>query len=140
MAAAGRQPAHRARHERLLAALLIATMVLGAAVVWIGVPIGGMWLAGELTDQFGLHLPLAMALILPGVTIGSLGLAWVNAVYLKVTGSRERTSGNLWRLRRHGPLEPILFVCFLVGLVALFVWFFLFAENPPRGVFGPGAG
>jgi hypothetical protein len=29
-----------------------------------------------------------------------------------------------------GPLEPMLIVSFLVALVALCVWFFVFAENP----------
>ena len=123
------------RRERAVAGFLLAVLVIGAAAVWVGIPIGCMWLAGELTDDFGTHMPLALALILPGVTLGSLALAWVNGLYLRVTERREAVPRNLWRLHRRGPLEPILFVCFLLALAALFVWFFLFAENPPRGVF-----
>jgi len=33
-----------------------------------------------------------------------------------------------------GPLEPMLFVSLVVALVALTVWFFFVAEEPPRQV------
>ena len=33
-----------------------------------------------------------------------------------------------------GPLEPMLVVSFLNAAVALTIWFFVFAENPPRQV------
>ena len=128
----------QAGRERLVAGFLVAVMVVGAAGVWIGVPLLSMWLAGELTESFGAHAPLALALILPGVILGCLALAWVNNVYLRVTGDRERVPDNLWRLQRSGPLDSILFVCFVIAVIALLVWFFAFAENPGRGVFGPG--
>jgi hypothetical protein len=31
-----------------------------------------------------------------------------------------------------GPLEPLLAASLVIALVALVVWFFVFAENPPR--------
>lgn len=121
--------------SRLAAGFLIVLLIAGTALVWIGLPIGGMWLAGTLTDNFGNHLPMAMALIVPSVIIGTIGLVWINSLYLRITKEREPAPDYLWKLQRSGPLQPILAVTFVVGLVALTVWFFFFAENPPRGVF-----
>ena len=115
------------------AALLVAAMIVGSALVWIGIPLGCMWLAGQLTDNFGAHMPMALAMILPAVLVGTLGLGWLNNLYLRVTGD-EGEGSRSWRVRRRGPLEPILIGCFVLGLVALLAWFFFFAENPPRDV------
>ena len=61
-------------------------------------------------------------------------LLWLNGLYLRVTGvlarlAEDQVEAN-WRRRVRGPLEKMLIVSFLVALVALFVWFFVFAENP----------
>ena len=120
--------------ERLAGAFVLC--VLGAACVafWIGIPLGILWALGELTDSGATHLvggllgiPLAMAIFAPA-------LFWLNGLYLRVTGVLARLAEDEeeadWRRRVRGPLEPMLIVSFLLALVALCVWFFLFAENP----------
>lgn len=121
--------------DRIAAAFLVALMFAGSFVLWIAVPYGGMWLAGELTDSFGLHMPLALILVIPGMFLVAIGLAWTNELHQRVTGGATAGDRAEYRRSRHGPLEPILAFSFVLALVALFVWFFLFAENPPRGVF-----
>jgi hypothetical protein len=62
-------------------------------------------------------------------------LFWLNNLYLRVTGVFDRLDEDEdeaeWRRRVRGPLEPILFVALAIGLVALSIWFFVFAKNPP---------
>ncbi len=129
----------RARpRERLAGAFVL--MVLGCACLafWIGIPVAILWALGELTDSGTTHflaavfgIPFAMAAFSPV-------LFWLNGLYLRVSGVLARLAEDEeeagWRRRVGGPLEPMLIVSLVVALVALFVWFFVFAENPPRQV------
>ena len=121
--------------RRAIAALLLVLIAAGCMLLCVGVPAGGMWLAGELTDTFTLHLPLALALVIPGMVGTAVLLGWLNHLYLRVTGGEIAGNGR-FQVRRRGPLEPLLLLSLLLAIIALFVWFFFFAENPSRGVFG----
>jgi hypothetical protein len=74
---------------------------------------------------------MAMALFTPA-------LFWLNNLYLRVTGVFERIAEDEldagWQRRLRGPLEPMLIVSLVVALVALTIWFFFLAEEPPRQV------
>jgi hypothetical protein len=73
-------------------------------------------------------IPIAMALFAPA-------LFWLNGLYLRVTGvltpSDEQDDPGR-RLR--GPLELFLYVGMVMAVVALCVWFFVYAKNPPEVV------
>jgi len=124
----GRRPV-----DRLASAFLILLLAAGSLVLWIGIPAGGLWAFSKLTDSSNQHfllslvfIPLAMALFAPA-------LFWVNGLYMRVTGVLKRDEdeeGQRWHVR--GPLELFLYMGMVVALVALFVWFFFFAENPPE--------
>ena len=127
------RPNHR--RERLAGAFVLVVMALACVTFWIGVPLGFLWALSKTTDDFALHfvggligVPVAMAAFSPV-------LFWLNGLYLRVTGilarleEDEREAG--WRRRVRGPLEPMLFVSLAVALVALSIWFFVYAENPP---------
>jgi len=126
---------HSPRRPRLASSFLIVVMIGGSVLMWVGVPLAGMWLAGEMTDSFGLHMPLALMLVIPSMFTVAMGLAWVNDLYLRVNGFATSVERADYRRSSHGPLEPILAGCFVIALVAMFVWFLFLAENPPRGVF-----
>jgi hypothetical protein len=124
--------------ERLAGAFVLAVLSVACLAFWIGIPIGILWALGELTDSGPTHfvggllgVPVAMAIFSPV-------LFWLNGLYLRVTGVLARLAEDEeetgWHRRVRGPLEPMLIVSFLVALVALFVWFFVFAEDPPRQV------
>jgi hypothetical protein len=129
-------PATRiAPRERAIAAFLLLLMVLGSVVLWVGVPVGGLWLASKLTDSFGLHMPIALAIIIPALFLGAGALAWLNSLYLRVISAGEEDPPRMpWQARRRGPLEPILAITFGIAVIALFVWFFMFAHNPSSSV------
>jgi hypothetical protein len=120
--------------ERLAGAFVLAVLGVACLAFWIGIPLGILWALGELTDSAPTHvvggllgIPVAMAAFSPV-------LFWLNGLYLRVTGVLARLAEDEdeagWRRRVRGPLEPMLMASFLVAIVALFVWFFVFAENP----------
>jgi hypothetical protein len=124
--------------ERLAGVFVLAVLAVACLAFWIGIPLGMLWALGELTDSGPTHviggllgIPVAMAIFAPV-------LFWLNGLYLRVTGVFARLAADEgetgWRRRARGPLEPMLIVSFAVALVALFIWFFVFAENPSMQV------
>jgi hypothetical protein len=126
------------RRERLAGVFVLVVLVLACVAFWIGVPAATLWALSKATDDFAAHfvfgligVPVAMALFSPL-------LFWLNALYLRVTGVIARLEADEeeagWQRRLRGPLEPLLFVSFVIAAIALTIWFFVFAENPPRGI------
>jgi ABC-type dipeptide/oligopeptide/nickel transport system permease component len=122
--------------ERIAGAFVLAVLTATCVAWWIGVPLGVLWALGQATDDGATHfvaglvgVPLTMALTAPV-------LIWLNGLYLRVTGAVARAAADEeesgWERRLRGPLEPILFVSLGIAIVALCVWFFVFAEQPPR--------
>jgi hypothetical protein len=123
--------------NRLAAALLFMLMALGSLVLWTAIPVGCMWLAGELTDEIGTHFLIALPLMVVSVGLFAALLFRVNRLYLRITGDwiepEDEDDEDEPRFPR-GPLEPMLVGSLTIALVALVVWFFLFAEDPPPHV------
>ena len=124
------------RSGRLAAAwFVLVVLTLGSFALWIGVPAGSLWVASHLTESSGLHLPIALAVMIPGMFAAGLLLSWLNLLYLRITGG-EIVGAGAYRARRKGPLEPLMVASFVLAIICLFVWFFFFAENPNRAMFG----
>jgi hypothetical protein len=121
--------------RRLAGAFVLCVLLIAAVTFWIGVPLAFLWALSKATDDGTTHFvvgligaPLAMAAFAPV-------LFWLNNLYLRVTGVFERLQQDEdeaeWQRRVRGPLEPILFVALGLAIVAMCVWFFGFAKNPP---------
>ena len=115
--------------RRVGAGFALLVLVAGCLVMWIGVPIGAFWLAGQMTDSIGYHAPLALVLIIVGVVAGAVALSWVNDLWLRITGGDVVDVRGV-PIRRRGPLEFLLPACGVLALVALVIWFFVAAEHP----------
>jgi hypothetical protein len=126
------------RRERTFGAFVLVVLAIACVAWWIGLPIGTLWALSKLTDDAPTHfvggligVPLMMALCSPI-------LFWLNGLYLRVTGilarleAEEEETG--WHRRVRGPLEPMMLFSFVVSLVALTIWFFFVAKNPPHQV------
>ena len=103
-------------------------MVAAAAVLWVGVPFGWLWVGSQVeaeTDSIGLAL-LVMAVGV-GVSIAALLrlLGWLNLQHIH---ARERrgleTYGNV-------TLEAIMVTSAGFALVSFCIWFFLFSGTSP---------
>jgi hypothetical protein len=128
--------------DRLEAACLAVAIVAGSALMWIGVPAGGFWVAARITRD-GVTAVLIALLAIP-VTMVAFGwlLYRVSARYEDLRGGPERRrSPPAWRMslgeeraserRRAGP-RPLIDVAMTLSATAAFVvltiWFFFFAE------------
>jgi hypothetical protein len=124
--------------DRLAAAFLLVLLAVGTLVLWIGIPVACLWGASKVTDSIGGHFLVALPTTLAAMGLFAWFLYWVDRLYLRVTGAYESALDDedeeeKLRIPR-GPLEPLLVVSLVIGIIALVVWFFVFAENPPRQV------
>ena len=133
---------HPAR--RVAEAVLALVIVLGSAVLWIGVPIAGFWVAGQLfTDAVDFLLFVLATIPLTMVLVG-FALYRVNALYMALQDEDERrpASRSAWlvsssderrslRLAR-GPRQLIdlaMTVSIITALVLMVIWFFFLAHQ-----------
>jgi hypothetical protein len=128
--------------RRLMAAFLAVVIVLGSLMLWIGVPIGGFWVAGHLfTESTRIVLFCLVAIPLTMVLTGFL-LYRVNGIYESLRGGEARPPGRSgWlvshtderrsaRLRR-GPRQLIdvaMTSSIVIALLLMVFWFFFAAE------------
>ena len=110
------------------AALLLAMMFVGSLVLWVGLPLGCLYLGSRVqgaTQSLGLAL-LAMAggLILGIVTLVPL-LGWMNRKHSELREARGREAyGQV-------TLEGVMVVSAALALLGFGVWFFFFSGSAP---------
>jgi hypothetical protein len=124
-------------------AVLGLAIVLGSAALWIGIPFGGLWLAGELTTTAQGFLFATLG----GIPLAMTAFAWllyrVNDRYERSRGA-EAAGGqrrSAWlvsssdersRVRRARAPRALIDVAMTVSataaLVLMAIWFFFFSE------------
>ena len=124
--------------DRIAAAFVLVVLVAACLVFWIGIPVGGLWALSKATDSSTAHFVIGLLGVPTAMALFSPVLFWLNWLYLRVSGVLARLEADEeeagWQRRVRGPLEPILVVSFVAAVVALSIWFFFFAENPPHQV------
>jgi hypothetical protein len=121
--------------DRVAAGFILVLLGAGSLVLWIGIPYGLLWFFSRVTDSWNGHFLMSLVLIPIAMALFAPVLFWLNGLYLRVIGvldpdEEEDDSGR--RLR--GPLEVFLYMGMVAAIIALTVWFFFFAENPPEVV------
>lgn len=128
--------------DRLEAAGLAVAIVVGSAVLWIGVPVGGFWVAGRITTDGVTAVLLALLAIPPTMAAFGWVLYRASARYEDLRGGPERPrSPPAWRVslgeeraseRRRTSSRSLIDVAMTASataaLIALTIWFFFFAE------------
>jgi hypothetical protein len=124
------------------AATLVGLMAAGSILMWIGVPLGLLWLASHLQDgsqpSMGPYLFILIGLPASMVIIGKV-LATLDRAFSRVTGWdpndrplhapwHESLSGERGSQRRRTVLDVVMIVSVVVAGSAFAVWFFLFAH------------
>ncbi|HEX8648365.1 MAG TPA: hypothetical protein VF715_15845 [Thermoleophilaceae bacterium] len=110
------------------AALMLAIMFVGSLVLWVGVPVGALYVGSivqSATDSIGAAMA-AMTLVVVGSLVMLIPfLGWLNRRHAEVRAARGRQDlGSV-------PLEGVMVVSAGIALVAFLVWFFLFAGASP---------
>ena len=128
---------------RVAVAALAVVIVLGSALVWIGVPVAGLWLAGRITTD-PLRFVMFSLLAIPStmVVLGFL-LYRAGGHYERMRGTeRHASSPPSWRSslseerasdRRRKGGRPLIDVSMTVSavtaLLVMAVWFFFYAKS-----------
>jgi hypothetical protein len=123
-------------------AYLAITIVLGSAFLWIGAPVGGLWLAGRVTSDALTAVLFALLAIPLSMVLVGWGLYRANARYEALQGGAAgRRSPPAWRAslgeerastRRQAGGRSLIDISMTVSacaaLLVLTIWFFFFAE------------
>ena len=124
--------------ERLTGAVLLCLMAIGSLAIWTVVPLSCLWvgskIAGSSAEEYVIALPLTIVfMLLLGVV-----LAWLNRLYLRVTGVYARVMEDEeegdWARRLRGPLEPMMLASLAIAFTALCIWFFFIAKTAPSSI------
>jgi hypothetical protein len=127
-----RQPLMRVL-DHVAAGFIHVLLGLGSLFLWVGIPYGLLWFFARLTDSWNGHFLMSVVLIPIAMALFAPALFWLNGVYLRVTGVFRPEDEDEDRDRRlRGPLELFLYAGMLMAVVALCVWFFGYAHNPPE--------
>jgi hypothetical protein len=136
----------RSASRTVLEYLLILAIFLGSLVMWIGLPVGWLWLVTRVVK--GNPEAFAAALFGCPVTMTLLGLllARLNAHYLRLTGGhpdQHRTawlkslSGERGQRRPRTVLETSMTISVVLAIVAITIWFFFYAHSYMPGLPAP---
>jgi len=128
--------------RRLAAAGLIALMAIGSIVLWLGIPVGWLYLVSRLVrssqPSMGPYVLVLVGIPASMVVVGKL-LLRLNDTYGRVTGTTptarmrnpwlrslrgERDTG-----RRRTVLDVVMVWSVSVALLCFAVWFFVFAGS-----------
>jgi uncharacterized membrane protein YbhN (UPF0104 family) len=125
--------AGRQRRARLVlgsesAILLVGMMFLGSLVLWVGVPLGWLWVGAQLQAGTG-----SVGVALLGMLIGVLSsvaalvglLGWLGRKHIEIQELRGREIGETT------PLEQVLVGSAAIAVIGFAVWFFGFSGSPP---------
>jgi hypothetical protein len=110
------------------ALLLLALMFLGSVCLWVGVPLGWLWVGGRVQGATG-SLGAAFGVALVGVIVS---IALLVPVLGRLNGKLldEREARGVPPQGRT-PLESVMIVSASLALVAFAAWFLLFAGAEP---------
>jgi hypothetical protein len=128
--------------RRMLAALLIVLMAIGSIVLWLGIPIGWLYVASRIAKSsqpsMGPYLLILVGIPASMVVVGKL-LSRLNRTYGAVTGAAPAArSRNAWMKSLRGErdsarprtmLDVVMVWSVALALVCFAIWFFAFAGS-----------
>jgi hypothetical protein len=118
-------------HRLLIAAesasLLVLMMFVGSLVLWVGVPVGWLWIGSQLVPSSGLATAVGAMMIGMLLTIAVLVtfLAWVNRKHVELQEARGSFGGQATAL------ELVMVASAVVAILGFGVWFFGFSGSSP---------
>jgi hypothetical protein len=136
------------RLMQLRRALFAAATAFLSINLWTGAPLLSLWVGSQVADQQTLSMAAvgAVVLVLAVLTLAMLvALLWLERRYRRLVGQPLREGRLTWLRAFNAQAEPvrqvpmsmvehIVTVTVYVAVIALIVWFLLFAGSPlPHG-------
>ena len=128
------------------AIFLVLLMAVGSVVMWIGVPLGLIYLASQIANSaspsVGPYLLVFLGLPVGMAVIGKL-LGYLDRAHSRLTGRTDDTRrsaawlrsmrGERTSTRRGGVLDKVMLISVGVAVVLFAIWFFGFAGSSLPG-------
>ncbi|HYH59617.1 MAG TPA: hypothetical protein VD790_10425 [Thermoleophilaceae bacterium] len=125
---------------------LITLMAVGSIFLWIGIPVGWLWIGSQLQSDsgqasFGLYMGVLLGIVVSMVVVGKI-LHRLNGVYGRLTGSEVVRVRLPWHRSLRGESEgraqqQILDVVMVASVMSagfvFLVWFLFFAGSSLPG-------
>jgi hypothetical protein len=121
---------------------LVALMAVGSVVMWLGVPLGLIYLASKVADSSNPSAgPYLLVIIgLPvGMAIVGKALGWLDRRHQRLTRPDDEevhrapwlqsVRGERKAQRRGGVLDRVMIVSVSIAVVLFAIWFFAFAGS-----------
>jgi hypothetical protein len=125
--------------------MLVALMALGSVVMWLGVPLGLIYVASRLSDSsepsLGPYLLVIVGLPIGMAVIGKC-LGVLDRAHTRLTGAQtdqyrpgwtKSMRGERVTTRRGGILDRVMIISVGLAVVLFAVWFFGFAGSSLPG-------
>jgi len=108
-------------------AMLVALMLAGCLLLWVGIPLGWLWVGSQVEGSTSLATGLAVTMVgvMVSIAITVIALGWLNRRHVAIQERRERPVGS------SSTLEVILVSSAGIAVVAFVIWFFGFAGTSP---------
>jgi heme/copper-type cytochrome/quinol oxidase subunit 2 len=110
------------------AVLMLAIMFVGSLVLWIGLPLGCLFVGSRVQDathSVGLAIVAMAACVVVGIFAIVPFLGYLNRKHIEVRAARGRDTYG------QAPLEGVLVVSAGLALAGFVVWFFFFSGSAP---------
>jgi hypothetical protein len=110
------------------ALLLVAIMFLGSLALWVGIPLGWLWIASQIeasTSSLGAAVATAMIGVVASIFVVVALLSRLSDAY-----RRQRVARGL-EDTGHFALEVVMVTSAAVAVVAFGAWFLLFSGSSP---------
>jgi hypothetical protein len=110
------------------AVLMLAIMFVGSLVMWIGLPLGCLYVGSRVqdaTNSVGVAILAMAGALVVGIFAIVPVLGYLNRKQAEIRAARGLDTYG------QAPLEGVLVVSATIAVVAFAVWFFLFAGTPP---------
>jgi hypothetical protein len=132
--------------QRLAQGLLIALMAIGSVLLWVGVPVGWLWIGSQVQaktqgDGFGPYM-IVIAGIAVSIFLLAIALARLNRAYGRIASGGEEEVVRVrmpWHRSMRGEddsrpprsvLDVVMVCSVSVALLVFAVWFFFLAGSP----------
>jgi hypothetical protein len=138
-----------ARAILLKRTLIAAATAFLAINIWTGAPILALWVGSQVVGKQELSMAAVFVVVIVLAVLVfamSVALAWLNASYNQLTGRRQGEGRLAWLRSMNTPqdeadgapiatsaVEMIVTASVYIAVIALVVWFFLFAGSPLAG-------
>jgi uncharacterized membrane protein YbhN (UPF0104 family) len=126
--------AHRTTGHRLRGALgapasaaLVLLMLLGCLFLWVGVPLGWLWIGSQIQGASGLGTAMMVTMmgVILSIVLVTMALGWLNRRHAELREARNLPSYG------HSALEVMLVVSAGLTVLVFGIWFLGFAGTSP---------